>query len=68
MAQVDDPMLQYVVYLPKTLLIDILSVKKYNFNNFFHKVCLYRFEYRVHFNTVITLADEKVTKVNLKNS
>ena len=36
--------------------------------NFFHKVCLYRFEYKVLFNTVLTLADKKVTKVNLRNS
>ena len=39
MAQVDDPMLQYIccLNLPKTLLI--FAIKNNNFNNFFHKVC-----------------------------
>ena len=35
--------------------------------NFFQKVCLYRFEYRVLFDTISTSPDKKVTRIHLKN-
>jgi len=50
--------------------IVILSYKQPNLKasfivNFFQKVCLYRFEYRVLFKTIVISTDKKVTRINL---